>query len=157
MIYLQQLNRGTIKTHNQNPFQFANRSPFRNCHSWTEEEQLLATCFLDSDLKLKVSSKAHCRPTNKTQFHDQNPRSATAEQRRSNGVFPPRVESATIVSSEAHCRSEWVLGVLGVKVSSTSESVFWSILECFFYLFGVRVMENIEVGYGALTVRITGG
>ena len=53
----------TIKTHDQNPFQFANRSPFRNYHSWTEEEQLLATCFLDSDLKLKVSSKAHCRPT----------------------------------------------------------------------------------------------
>ena len=81
MIYLQQLNRGActikthgqtqeharskpmIKTHDQNPFQFANRSPFRNYHSWTEEEQLLATCFLDSDLKLKVSSKAHCRPT----------------------------------------------------------------------------------------------
>ena len=44
-----------------------------------------------------------------------------------------------------------------MRVSSTSESVFWSILECFFYLFGVRVKENIEVGYGALTVRITGG
>ena len=28
---------------------------------------------------------------------------------------------------------------------------------CVFYLFGVRVTENIEVGYGALTVRITGG
>ena len=28
---------------------------------------------------------------------------------------------------------------------------------CVFYLFGVRVMENIEVGYGALTVRIIGG
>ena len=31
---------------------------------------------------------------------------------------------------------------------------FWDV---FFYLFGVRVMENIEVGYGAFTVRITGG
>ena len=52
--------------------------------------------------------------------HDQNPRSkpksmheskpivgfATAEQRRSNDVFLPQVESAMIVSSKAHCRSE---------------------------------------------------
>ena len=104
-------------------------------------------------------------------MHDQNPRSkpksmhkskpivgfVIAEQRRSNGVFLPRVGSATVVSSEAHCRSEWVLGVLGVRVSCTSESVFWSILECFFYLFGVKVTENIEVGYEALTARITGG
>ena len=100
-------------------------------------------------------------------MHDQNPQSkpksmheskpivgsTTVEQRRSNNVFLPRVGSATVVSSEAHCRSEWVLGV---RVSCTSERVFWSILECFFYLFDVRVMENIEVGYGALTVRITG-
>ena len=42
-------------------------------------------------------------------------------------------------------------------MSCTSESVFWSILECFFYLFGVRVTENNEVGYGALTAGITGG
>ena len=101
-------------------------------------------------------------------MHDQNPRSkpksmheskpnvgsATAEQRRSNDVFLPRVGSATVVSSEAHCRSEWVLGV---RVSCTSESVFWYILECFFYLFGVRVTKNSEVGYGALTTGITGG
>ena len=32
--------------------------------------------------------------------------------------------------------------------------LFWNI---FFYLFGVRVTKNIEVSYGALTVRITGG
>ena len=31
---------------------------------------------------------------------------ATAEQRRSNDVFLPQVESATVVLSEAHCRSE---------------------------------------------------
>ena len=38
-----------------------------------------------------------------------------------------------------------------------SESEFWSVLGCVFYLFGVRVTENIEVGYGVLTIRITGG
>ena len=31
---------------------------------------------------------------------------------------------------------------------------FWDV---FFYLFGVRVTENIEVGYGTLMVKITGG
>ena len=31
---------------------------------------------------------------------------------------------------------------------------FWDV---FFYLFSVRVTENIEVDYGALTVKITGG
>ena len=30
-------------------------------------------------------------------------------------------------------------------------------LGCVFYLFGVRVKENIEVGYGALTFKIIGG
>ena len=53
-------------------------------------------------------------------MHDQNPRSkpksmheskpnvgsATAKQRRSKGVFLPRVGFAMVVSSEAHCRSE---------------------------------------------------
>ena len=33
--------------------------------------------------------------------------------------------------------------------------LFWNVF--FFYLFGVRVTENIEVGYRALTARITGG
>ena len=42
-------------------------------------------------------------------------------------------------------------------VSFGSESEFWSVLGCVFYLFGVRVTENIEVGYGALTVRIASG
>ena len=70
--------------------------------------------------------------------------SATAEQ-RSNCVFLPQLGSATVVSSEW----EWV--------SFGSESEFWSVLGCVFYLFGVRVMENIEVGYGALTVRIISG
>ena len=32
--------------------------------------------------------------------------------------------------------------------------LFWNV---FFYLFGVRVTENIEVDYEALMVRITGG
>ena len=36
-------------------------------------------------------------------------------------------------------------------------SEFSFVLGCVFYLFVVRVMENIEVGYGALTVKITGG
>ena len=35
-----------------------------------------------------------------------------------------------------------------------SFDLFWDV---FFTLFGVRVTENIEVGYEALTVRITGG
>ena len=50
------------------------------------------------------------------------------------------------------------LGSLG---SFGSELYEWEcvliILECFFYLFGVRVTENSEVGYGALTTGITGG
>ena len=32
--------------------------------------------------------------------------------------------------------------------------LFWNV---FFYLFGVRVTENIKVDYEALMVRITGG
>ena len=44
--------------------------------------------------------------------------------------------------------SEWVLGV------RVSFDLFWDV---FFYLFGVRVTENIKVGYGALMVRIIGG
>ena len=32
--------------------------------------------------------------------------------------------------------------------------LFWNV---FFNLFGFRVTENSEVGYGALTVGITGG
>ena len=35
-----------------------------------------------------------------------------------------------------------------------SFDLFWDV---FFYLFGVRIMENIKVGYGALMVRIIGG
>ena len=34
-----------------------------------------------------------------------------------------------------------------------SFDLFWDV---FFYLFDVRVAENIEVGYEALMVRITG-
>ena len=50
--------------------------------------------------------------------------------------------------------SEWVWWASQVEVS---ESEFWSVLGCVFYLFGVRVTENIEVGYRALMVRITDG
>ena len=32
--------------------------------------------------------------------------------------------------------------------------LFWNV---FFYLFGVRVAENSEVGYGTLTAGIIGG
>ena len=80
---------------------------------------------------------------------------ATIEQ-RSNCVF---FSSAQICHS---CLKRVGVSEFGEQaewewVSFGSESEFWSILGCVFYLFGVRVTENIEVGYGALTVRITGG
>ena len=63
-------------------------------------------------------------------------------------VFLSRFGSATVVSSEW----EWVS-----LVSKPSGSEWVLIrLGCVFYLFGVRVTENIEVGYGALTIRIIG-
>ena len=66
-------------------------------------------------------------------------------------------DSRSRVSSEAHC-IVWYLHWVGWEcVSFGSESEFWSVLGCVFYLFGVKVTENIEVGYRALMVRITGG
>ena len=54
-----------------------------------------------------IKTQEHARSKPKS-MHESKPivGSATAEQRRSNNVFLPRLGFATIISSEAHCRSE---------------------------------------------------
>ena len=60
-----------------------------------------------------------------------------------------------------HLRSIWILLWIFVALDGSEwvlgENEFWSIWGSVFYLFCVRVTENGEVGYGWVTVRITGG
>ena len=63
----------------------------------------------DQNLGSKPRSMHNQNPRSKPKsMHESKPNvgSATTEQRRSNSVFLPRVGSAMVVSSEAHCRSE---------------------------------------------------
>ena len=60
-----------------------------------------------------------------------------------------------------HLRSMWILLWIFVGLDGSEwvlgESEFWFVWGSVFYLFCVRVTEIGEVGYGWVTMRITGG
>ena len=106
-------------------------------------------------------------------MHDQNPGSIPTIKTQEHARLKPTIETQEHARIEAHCRicHSWTeeqlclsssarichncLKRVGVSefgeqaewewVSFGSESEFWSVLGCVFYLFGIRVTENIEV------------